>query len=64
MRSFPLTTPRLRLRPFTAAELPALVAYRSDPEIARYQGWEPTFTAADAERFPGRIAARRAAPPR
>ena len=33
-------TPRLRVRPMTHADLEAFVAYRSDPEIARYQSWE------------------------
>lgn len=35
-----LETERLRLRHFLEADLPAFVAYRNDPEIARYQGWE------------------------
>lgn len=34
-----LDTPRLRLRHFRPADAPALSAYRSDPEVARYQGW-------------------------
>lgn len=34
-----LTTPRLTIRPLTAQDLPALVAYRNDPDVARYQGW-------------------------
>jgi aminoglycoside 6'-N-acetyltransferase len=29
------------LRRFRAADAPALSAYRSDPEVARYQGFEP-----------------------
>jgi RimJ/RimL family protein N-acetyltransferase len=35
-----LETPRLLLRRFRAADLDSFVAYRSDPEVARYQGWE------------------------
>lgn len=35
-----IDTPRLRLRRFTAADLPAFVAYRSDPQVARYQSWD------------------------
>jgi RimJ/RimL family protein N-acetyltransferase len=46
-----IVTERLVLRPFRAADLPAFVAYRSDPDIARYQGWDATFSLADAERF-------------
>lgn len=34
-----LETPRLRLRRFRADDAPALAAYRSDPVVARYQGW-------------------------
>lgn len=43
-----LRTPRLRLRRFTDADLPVFVAYRQDPEVARYQGWDDTFSAKDA----------------
>ncbi len=46
-----LTTERLVLRPFTAADAPAFAAYRSDPDVARYQGWEAPFSLADAEEF-------------
>lgn len=35
-----LETARLRLRRFTDADLPAFLAYRNDPEVARYQSWE------------------------
>src|SRR5947209_2543937 len=33
-------TTRLRLRHFSDADLPAFMAYRNDPEVARYQSWE------------------------
>ncbi|MFE9746092.1 GNAT family N-acetyltransferase [Saccharothrix saharensis] len=46
-----LTTERLVLRPFTAADAPVLAAYRSDPDVARYQGWEAPFTVAQAKEF-------------
>lgn len=46
-----MLTQRLRLRPFRPDDLPAFVAYRSRPEVARFQSWEPTFSIADAERF-------------
>ena len=46
-----LVTGRLLLRPFQAGDLEAFVAYRSDPEVARYQGWDPTYSMADAQRF-------------
>ncbi|EFH82816.1 GNAT family N-acetyltransferase [Ktedonobacter racemifer] len=35
-----LETERLRLRRFTESDLSLFMAYRNDPEIARYQGWE------------------------
>jgi RimJ/RimL family protein N-acetyltransferase len=44
-----ILTERLRLRPFRAADLPAFVAYRSAPEVARYQSWDSTYSLADAE---------------
>jgi aminoglycoside 6'-N-acetyltransferase len=43
-----LRTARLRLRRMTAADLPAFVAYRRDPEVARYQSWDETFSHDDA----------------
>lgn len=46
-----IQTDRLYLRPFTAADLPALLAYRNDEEVARYQGWNTPYTAEQAERF-------------
>jgi RimJ/RimL family protein N-acetyltransferase len=46
-----IVTERLCLRPFRADDLPAFVAYRSAPEVARYQSWDATYSMADAERF-------------
>jgi RimJ/RimL family protein N-acetyltransferase len=46
-----IVTERLCLRPFRAGDLAAFVAYRSAPEVARYQSWDTTFSMADAERF-------------
>jgi aminoglycoside 6'-N-acetyltransferase len=46
-----IATERLTLRPFRAEDLPAFVAYRSHPDVARYQGWDMSFSMADAERF-------------
>jgi len=34
-----LSTPRLVLRRFRPDDAPALAAYRSDPQVARYQSW-------------------------
>jgi RimJ/RimL family protein N-acetyltransferase len=46
-----IVTERLRLRPFQVDDLEAFVTYRSDPEVARYQSWDRTFSMADAEAF-------------
>lgn len=37
----PFETARLRLRAFTAADVDAVHAYQSLPEVARYQYWQP-----------------------
>lgn len=36
-----ILTRRLRLSPLTASDAPAMYEYRSDPEICRYQSFEP-----------------------
>ena len=46
----PISTPRLLLRRFTQADVLTFLAYRSDPAIARYQGWE-TCDLAEATMF-------------
>lgn len=46
-----IVTERLRLRPFGADDLAAFVAYRSEPEVARYQSWDTSYSMLDAERF-------------
>jgi len=46
-----IVTERLTLRPFERGDLPAFAAYRSAPEVARYQSWDATYSMADAERF-------------
>lgn len=46
-----LATPRLVVRRFGPDDVPTLAAYRSDPEVARYQSWEPPFSTAQAEAF-------------
>jgi RimJ/RimL family protein N-acetyltransferase len=40
----PFQTARLTLRPFRDDDLEPFVAYRSDPLVARYQGWEAPYT--------------------
>jgi len=43
---FEIVTERLSLRPFRVDDLAAFVAYRSDPEVARYQSWDSTYSMA------------------
>ena len=46
-----IVTQRLCLRPFRPGDLAAFVAYRTDPEVARYQSWDTSYSMDDAERF-------------
>ena len=52
----PLRTAHLTIRRLRASDAPALAAYRSDPDVARYQGWDTPVTLADAERFVEEVA--------
>ena len=45
-----LETPRLILRRFRSDDLEQFMAYRNDPEVARYQTWE-SFSREEAEQF-------------
>jgi RimJ/RimL family protein N-acetyltransferase len=44
-----IATERLLLRRFRAADAPVLAAYRSDPEVARFQSWDAPFPLLRAE---------------
>jgi RimJ/RimL family protein N-acetyltransferase len=46
-----LVTDRLTIRRFRADDADAFAAYRSDPDVARYQGWGTPFTVEQARRF-------------
>ena len=46
-----LTTPRLTLRRFRLDDLPALRAYRTDPDVARFQNWGDQNDETDLRRF-------------
>jgi RimJ/RimL family protein N-acetyltransferase len=46
-----IVTERLRLRPFQVDDLASFVAYRSDPEVARYQSWDASYSMTDARSF-------------
>jgi RimJ/RimL family protein N-acetyltransferase len=39
------------IAPLAADDIPAFVAYRRDPDVARYQSWSPEFSEADAGRL-------------
>ena len=46
-----LTSERLLLRRFRPDDLDAFVAYRSDPQVARYQSWEVPYLPSQARQF-------------
>lgn len=41
---FPLLTDRLTIRPLELKDIDTFVAYRQDPEIAKFQSWEPSYS--------------------
>jgi RimJ/RimL family protein N-acetyltransferase len=45
-----ITTGRLVLRRFRPADLAAFIAYRNDPDVARYQGWAVPYPLERAQR--------------
>lgn len=46
-----LETKRLLLRSFQDLDLDSFVAYRSDPMVARYQGWDAPYSRTQATAF-------------
>jgi RimJ/RimL family protein N-acetyltransferase len=46
-----IVTDRLVLRPLQVEDVPAFVSYRSEPEVARYQSWDSSYSVADGERL-------------
>ncbi len=46
-----LRADRIALRRFTLADLTTFVTYRSDPDVARYQGWDAPYPRAEGERM-------------
>ena len=48
---FHLETDRLILRSFQDSDLETFVAYRSDPQVARYQGWDAPYNRETAKAF-------------
>ncbi len=57
-----LRTARLLVRRMVPADAPSLAAYRSDPEVARYEGWHAPYPRASAEAFVQEMAVARAVP--
>lgn len=49
--SLTLSTPRFILRPFHTTDLETFLAYRSDPQVAEYQGWPMPYTREMAVEF-------------
>ena len=46
-----IVTERLVLRLLQPEDVPAFAAYRSEPEVARYQSWDTSYSATDGERL-------------
>lgn len=46
-----LRGPTVTVRPFTDRDTDRLLAYRNDPETARYQGWDVPYSREEATRF-------------
>ncbi len=44
-----LRSARLEITPLTIADIPAFVAYRCLPDVARFQSWSEDYSIADAE---------------
>ncbi len=43
---FPLLTQRLSFSPLQLSDLDAFIGYRQDPEVARFQSWDPSYSTA------------------
>jgi RimJ/RimL family protein N-acetyltransferase len=56
--AYPVSTPRLRLRPLTTEDVPDLLAYRGDPEVCRYLPFEPMTEPVLRERLAGDLGRR------
>lgn len=51
-----IETKRLRLRPFEKKDAEAFTSYRTDPDTARYQGWEADYSLSQALDFVSELA--------
>ena len=52
----PLETTRLILRPFRKTDAEAFCGYRSDPQVARFQGWAAPYPLEKATAFAAEMA--------
>lgn len=43
-----LHSDRIEISPLAEADVPEFVAYRQQPDVARFQGWSPEFAVSDA----------------
>jgi RimJ/RimL family protein N-acetyltransferase len=59
----PAQTTRLILRAFEEKDAEAFSAYRSDPQVALYQGWQAPFTLEQARQFIAEMRVRNAGQP-
>ena len=55
-----LRTPRLYLRRFRESDVEAVTRYRSDPAVARYQGWDAPYPMEQAREFVATMATAQA----
>lgn len=46
--AYPLLTERLSIQPLTEGDLATFVHYRQDPEVARFQSWDTSYSANQA----------------
>jgi RimJ/RimL family protein N-acetyltransferase len=46
--TYPLLTERLSIEPLATPDLKAFVRYRQDPEVARFQSWESSYSESQA----------------
>ncbi len=60
MTEWSISTERLKLRQFKKSDLAALLAYRNDPEVSRYQGWGSSYSSEQASQFIAQMSTREA----
>ena len=61
--SLKLETTRLILRTFEERDIQPFSTYRSDPDIAKYQGWETPYSLEQAAEFTSEMCAKKPGEP-